>query len=180
VPDKLDLSARIAQLRNRLDTSQKRLLQNRQQRVDQAFLRLRLYDPQTRMEQARQRLLQSRQHLAKNFQLLAQAKLARLRIAMARLERQHPQQQLQRHQLRLSALNQSLHNAAARQLQAKIANLRELGRGLSAVSPLATLSRGYAIIRKQEGTVVRDSQDVMKGELVLAQLQAGTLKLEVK
>lgn len=180
VPDKLDLSARIAQLRNRLDISQKRLLQNRQQRVDQAFLRLRLYDPQTRMEQARQRLLQSRQHLAKNFQLLAQAKLARLRIAMARLERQHPQQQLQRHQLRLNALNQSLHNAAARQLQAKIANLRELGRGLSAVSPLATLSRGYAIIRKQEGTVVRDSKDVMKGELVLAQLQAGTLKLEVK
>jgi len=180
VPDKLDLSARITQLRNRLDASQKRLVQNRQQRVDQAYLRLRLYDPQTRMEQARQRLLQSRQHLAKNFQLLAQAKLARLRIAMARLERQHPQQQLQRHQLRLSALNQSLYNAAARQLQAKIANSRELGRGLSAVSPLATLSRGYAIIRKQEGTVVRNSQTVMKGEVLIAQLETGSLKLEVR
>ncbi len=181
VPDKLDLSARIAQLRNRLETSQKRLLQNKQQRIDQTYLRLRLHDPQTRMAQARQRLLQTQQHLAKNFQLLAQAKLARLRIALARLERQHPQQQMQRHRLRLNALNQSLHNAAARQLQAKIGHLRELGRGLSAVSPLATLSRGYSIIRKQEdGSIVRDSESVKKGELVVAQLQNGNLNLEIK
>jgi len=100
---------------------------------------------------------------------------------MARLERQHPQQQLQNHRLRLSSLNQTLHNAAARQLQTKIGHLRELGRGLSAVSPLATLSRGYAIIRKQDdGTVVRDSRHVKKGEQLVAQLHNGKLILEVK
>ena len=181
VPDRLDLQARIGQFRNRLDSAQHRLHQNRQQRIDQAYLRLRLYDPQTRMAQARERLLQARQHLAKNFQLLAQAKLARLRIALARLERQHPQQQLQTHRLRLSSLNQSMHSAAARQLQNKIGHLRELGRGLSAVSPLATLSRGYAIIRKQEdGSVVRDSAAVKSGEPLIAQLQKGKLNLEVK
>jgi len=181
VPDKLDLSARITQLGNRLETSQKRLLQNKQQRIDQTYLRLRLHDPQTRMAQARQRLLQTQQHLAKNFQLLAQAKLARLRIALARLERQHPQQQLQSHRLRLSTLNQSLHNAAARQLQNKIGHLRELGRGLSAVSPLATLSRGYSIIRKlEDGSIVRDSSKLKKGEQLSAQLQTGTINLEVK
>ena len=181
VPDKLVLSARISQFKNRLEIAQKRLLQNMQQRVDQHYLRLRLYDPQTRMAQARARLLQTQQYLAKNFQLLAQAKLARLRVAMARLERQHPQQQLQSHQLRLSTLNQSLHNAAARQLQNKIGHLRELGRGLSAVSPLATLSRGYAIIRKQDdGSVVRNSNNVKQGEQLIAQLQTGKLNLEVK
>lgn len=181
VPDKLDLRARIEQFRNRLQIAQRRILQNKQQRVDQGFLRLRLYDPQTRMAQARERLMQAGQHLAKNFQLLAQIKLARLRVAMARLERQHPQQLLQTHRLRLATLNQTLHNAAARQLQSRLGHLRELGRGLSAVSPLATLSRGYAIIRKREdGLVVRNSADVEKGELLMAQLQEGTLNLEVK
>jgi exodeoxyribonuclease VII large subunit len=181
VPDKLDLGSRISHLESRLASAQKRLLQNKQQRVDQTYLRLRLYDPQARMGQARARLLQTRQYLAKNFQLLAQTKLARLRIALAMLERQHPQQQLQSHQLRLSSLNQSLHNAAARQLQNKIGHLRELGRSLSAVSPLATLSRGYAIIRKQnDDSVVRDNNDVEKGELLIAQLQTGKLNIEVK
>lgn len=181
VPDQLDLKARLGQLGDRMQTAQHRIRQNKQQQIDQAYLRLRLYDPQTRMAQARERLLQTRQHLAKNFQLLAQGKLARLRIALARLERQHPQQKLQTHRLRLSSLNQSMHNAAARQLQNKIGHLRELGRGLSAVSPLATLSRGYAIIRKQEdGSVVRDSNAVKAGEQVIAQLQTGKLKLEVK
>ncbi len=181
VPDKLDLRTRIEQFKNRLHIAQRRVQQNKQQRVDQSYLRLRLYDPQTRMTQARERLMQTRQHLAKNFQLLVQAKLARLRIVMARLERRHPQQQLQAHRLRLTTLNQTLHNAAARQLQNKIGHLRELGRGLSAVSPLATLSRGYAIIRKQEdGLVIRNSDNVKKGEIVIAQLQVGKLNLEVK
>jgi len=181
VPDKLDLSARIEQFKNRLHTAQRRLMQDRQQRVDQAYLHLRLHDPQIRMVQARERLLQTQQHLGKNFQLLIQAKLARLRVAMARLERQHPQQQLQRHQLRLSTLNQSLHNAAARQLQNKIGHLRELGRGLSAVSPLATLSRGYAIVRRHDdGTVVRDGRTLKTGDAVTAQLQEGKIKLQVK
>lgn len=181
VPDRLDLVARIVQLSNRLQAAERRIYQYKQQQVDQAYLRLRLYDPQTRMAQARERLHQTRQHLAKNFQLLAQAKLARLRIALARLERQHPQQKLQTHHLRLNTLNQSLNNSAARQLQNKTGHLRELGRGLSAVSPLATLSRGYAIIRKQEdGSVVRDSGAVKAGEQVIAQLQTGKLNLEVK
>jgi exodeoxyribonuclease VII large subunit len=181
VPDKLDLSARTAQFKTRLEMAQKRLLQNRQQSLDQHYLRLRLYDPQTRMAQTRARLLQTRHYLAKNFQLLAQAKMARLRLAMARLERLHPRQQLQNHQLRLGSLNQSMHNAAARQLQNKTGHLRELGRGLSAVSPLATLSRGYSIIRKQhDGMVVRDSHCVKKGERLIAQLQTGTIDLEVK
>jgi len=83
VPEKSELAARIEQFGNRLHIAIRRIQQNKQQRIDQSYLRLRLHDPQTRMAQARQRLLQTQQHLAKNFQLLAKAKLARLRIAMA-------------------------------------------------------------------------------------------------
>lgn len=181
VPDKLDLNSRIELLRNRMAIAQRRLQQNWQQRADQNYLRLRLHDPQTRMAQARERLLQARQHLAKNFQLLAQTKLARLRIALARLERQHPQNKLQQHRLRLNALSQTLHNVAAWQLQTKIGHLRELGRGLSAVSPLATLSRGYAIVRRQDdGSVIRHKTDVKAGDTVIAHLHDGSLHLEVK
>jgi exodeoxyribonuclease VII large subunit len=181
VPDKNDLVVRIAQLTTRLQSVKNRLLQNRQQTIDQLYLRLKLFDPQIRMAQIRQRLSQAQQHLAKNFQLLLQAKLSRLRLAISTLEQQAPRRQLERHQSRLASLNQSLHAAISRQLQGKLAHLRELGRGLSTVSPLATLSRGYSIIRKQNDmAVIRSSHALIEGESVLATLHEGELQLRVE
>ncbi len=180
VPDKNDLAARIAQLGTRLQMLEYRLLQNKQQNIDQLYLRLKLFDPLMRMQHAKQRLLLAQQHLGKNFQLLLQTKLSRLRLAIAKLEQKAPQRQLERHSAHLAGLHQSLHTAINRQLQGKLAHLRELGRGLSAVSPMATLSRGYSIIRRQDdGSIVRDSESVKKGEQVTAQLQSGTINLEI-
>ncbi|MEO7558619.1 MAG: exodeoxyribonuclease VII large subunit, partial [Gammaproteobacteria bacterium] len=51
-----------------------------------------------------------------------------------------------------------------------------MARALDAVSPLATLARGYAIIQRlPERTVVRSTRDVIPGERIEARLADGRL-----
>jgi exodeoxyribonuclease VII large subunit len=56
----------------------------------------------------------------------------------------------------------------------------DLARGhgaLLALSPAATLARGYAVLRQHDGTVVRSSGQVEAGERLEAILAEGTLGL---
>ena len=49
-----------------------------------------------------------------------------------------------------------------------------LSRALEAVSPLATLGRGYAIVRKlEDDSIVREAKRLKKGEQLATQLQHG-------
>jgi exodeoxyribonuclease VII large subunit len=58
--------------------------------------------------------------------------------------------------------------------------LAGLGRALDAVSPLATLGRGYAIVRTRDGRVVRRAQDAAIGESIEARLGEGRLQCRVE
>ena len=56
-----------------------------------------------------------------------------------------------------------------------------LGRALHSVSPLATLDRGYAIVRNEAtGSVVTNARDVQSGEDIRARLSQGELIATVK
>jgi exodeoxyribonuclease VII large subunit len=59
----------------------------------------------------------------------------------------------------------------------------ELGRqsaSLSALSPYATLERGYAIVRGPDGTVLRDPRRVNRGDPIAVRLQHGELGARVE
>ena len=52
-------------------------------------------------------------------------------------------------------------------------------RALQAVSPLATLERGYAILLDAEGRVLRRAADACAGDRLQARLADGSLRLRV-
>ncbi len=58
-------------------------------------------------------------------------------------------------------------------------NLAVPSRALHAISPLATLERGYAIVRTPGGNVVRTAASVQPGDPVEARLAKGTLQCTV-
>ncbi len=58
--------------------------------------------------------------------------------------------------------------------------LRGLARSLEAVSPLATVARGYAILQTPDRRVVRSVLDAAPGDRLEARLVDGTLKLRVE
>jgi exodeoxyribonuclease VII large subunit len=59
----------------------------------------------------------------------------------------------------------------------------QLGRqsaSLSALSPYATLERGYSIVRGPDGAVLRDSREVTEGDAITVKLQRGELGARVE
>ena len=59
----------------------------------------------------------------------------------------------------------------------------ELGRqsaALSALSPYATLERGYSIVRGPDGVVLRDPKKVKRGDPIKVRLQHGELGARVE
>ena len=59
--------------------------------------------------------------------------------------------------------------------------LARAGQTLDAVSPLATLSRGYAIVSAYpDGPILRDAESALAGERVEARLASGSLVCRVE
>jgi exodeoxyribonuclease VII large subunit len=58
--------------------------------------------------------------------------------------------------------------------------LRGLVRSLHAISPLATVARGYSILQHADGRIVRNVDDAATGETLRARLHDGQLRLRVE
>jgi exodeoxyribonuclease VII large subunit len=105
------------------------------------------------------------------------ASIARLRERWhwldGRLAHQHPRSRLRQQAQRLDELALRLHAAQARALERRRAELSATARALHAMSPLATLTRGYAIVTDASGNVVRDSATLEPGERIEARLARG-------
>lgn len=180
VSDATELSVRLRQARKSLVSSWRRAQQTRAQRADQAFLRLQALQPGQRLERSRLRL----EALAARLQGRIAQELAgrgtRLRELAMALQRLHPQRKFDERRHRADLLMQKLHDRTQLRLQGFELRLRGLGRALASVSPLATLGRGYAIVRDTQGRVVRSSDEVAVGEELETMLEHGSLRVRVE
>jgi exodeoxyribonuclease VII large subunit len=86
---------------------------------------------------------------------------------------------LERHSTRLERLGERLRTGPRLLLERRRATLDHTGARLQALSPLATLGRGYAIVRTG-GVAVRDAAAVAVGDQVDVQLAAGSLGATVR
>ena len=81
---------------------------------------------------------------------------------------------------RLSMLAPRTQAAMARQLQRDALRLRSIARSLEAVSPLATVARGYSILtRADDGALVRSTTQVQAGDTLHARVGDGTVDVQV-
>jgi exodeoxyribonuclease VII large subunit len=104
----------------------------------------------------------------------------RLRELGERMQRGHPGARLSQHAQRLDELEQRLQRALRTQLQRPESRLALAARSLQAISPLATLGRGFAIVtRADDGRVLRDATDVRRGDEIEARLAHGRLRAQV-
>jgi exodeoxyribonuclease VII large subunit len=87
--------------------------------------------------------------------------------------------QLERSRSRLERQGERLHSAPRLLLERRRAAIDHAGARLQALSPLATLARGYAIVRSGAGAV-RDAATVQTGDPLEVQLAAGSLSARVE
>jgi len=91
----------------------------------------------------------------------------------------HPGQQLLDQAQRLDYVEQRLFTSINTLLQRKQQQLQNLTRALDAISPLATLQRGYAIVTENNGKIVTDTDHVNIGDTITARLGKGQLRCTV-
>ncbi|HYA36929.1 MAG TPA: exodeoxyribonuclease VII large subunit [Candidatus Methylomirabilis sp.] len=173
-PDQNEWLAQFARMESRLITTVRGLLRNRSQRLD--WLGARLVHPRHRLALARQRLTVLAQRLH-------HAQLTHLQQARAQM--QDVIGQLRQHTPlpRIRALlqdNRHLHARLVAGMQRHLENAqsqwRQLSQTLHALSPLATLGRGFAIVqRPATGSIVTDAGTVKPGERVQTRLARGYL-----
>jgi exodeoxyribonuclease VII large subunit len=91
-----------------------------------------------------------------------------------------PRANLDNQRQRVDGLYGRLHNAIHRYLDQEQNRLALARAGLSAYSPLATLSRGYAIVRDENGRIVRSVQAVEIGDPLSVQVSDGQFGVKVE
>ena len=81
---------------------------------------------------------------------------------------------------RVDTLDIACRNAVERQLKDSKRDLHTLAQRLDALSPLATLKRGYSISRKTDGEVLTAAEQVSVGDRIEVQLVEGHLACRVE
>jgi exodeoxyribonuclease VII large subunit len=108
------------------------------------------------------------------------ARASQLAALAARTERQNPAIRLALARRRLEAASQSLSQLALSAIAARSTWLDRAAARLDALSPLAVLNRGYALVYTSEGTLLRDAAETHPGQTIRARLAHGSLTAEVK
>ncbi|MFD2191165.1 exodeoxyribonuclease VII large subunit [Pistricoccus aurantiacus] len=178
VPDQQELRARLTQLRSRLVRSQRGRLEGDAQRLD--HLRMRLRHPGEELARQRHHLDQLEERLERAIRARLTLQRQRAMHARQRLLYFDQAQQVAAARPQSLVLQNRLHAAWEQRIQRERTRLGYLARALQAVSPLAVLGRGYAIIENRQGQVVKRAQDTQPGETLRARLGEGRLLLEVK
>lgn len=88
--------------------------------------------------------------------------------------------QLQATAARYAALSARLKAAGLARLQGARERLLPLVRTLNAVSPLATLDRGYAIVSIEGRGILRNAADAATGQIIEARLASGKIRARVE
>jgi len=110
--------------------------------------------------------------------LTMQLQHARLKLEQLSKRLRHPGHLIQEQSQRIDDIESRLQLALKHYLRHCQQQLANLARALDAVSPLATLNRGYAIVRKEDH-ILRDCTAVSVGDNITAKLAKGELRCTV-
>ena len=104
---------------------------------------------------------------------------ARLAALSERLRRQDVSLRIARAERRLQQADARLEQRTSQMLAPRWNRLHRAAARLEALSPLAVLSRGYAIVYAADGTVLRSASDTAAGQTIRARLSQGSLEAQV-
>ncbi len=168
-------SAQLAQRLQRVLLTQ---IQQKHQHLK--HLQARLRHPRQHLDHLTQRLEGLNLRLQQHWHHRLQQKHQQVQQLQARLKQHNPALRLKPLRLQHSYLQHRLQQAMQQHLEQQQQRLSTLAHQLDTVSPLATLQRGYAIVREaQSGEVIRQAQAVQAGDEVTATLAEGELNCRV-
>jgi len=179
-PDAEEWAASLRRLRERLQRALRQGIDTHRERLRWLIGRAELVNPEARLAQQGQRLDELEQRASRALRQILADRRSALGLSVSRLWQLSPAARLQGTAARHAALFARLRAAGLRQLNRARERLAPLVRTLNAVSPLATLDRGYAIVSLEGGAILRDAKDATAGTIIEARLSQGRIRAKVE
>lgn len=179
VPDRQTWLQSLYVLQRRLVNGLRRHLSQHQQSFVYLQRRLQQLHPGVQLRQRAQRLDELEQRLIRALQFDLEQRKHLLGLQMARLQGQSPALRLANARAQLQQLQVRMHTLLREQQERLRSRLMIATRTLDALSPLATLTRGYAIVSDAQGHAVVDAARLQVGEPIKARLAKGRVSATV-
>jgi len=176
VPDQSEWLRLITAMAARLAGLSQRLLGDRAQALDWLSRRLGQASPSRTVFRQAERLQEIQERLGLAMRHDALRRRETMQELRSRLLQSSPAFVVQASTNRLAEARHRLINAASRRQERLQQRLNIAGRALHAVSPLATLDRGYAIVSDAEsGNILHGSDEARPGQRISARLARGQI-----
>lgn len=176
-PDRVDWQHKVSQIQARLQHHVRNTLAQAQMHL--THLRQRLKHPGQVIQERSQQCDYLEQRLRSLWRQIYLQKIHAFNNAIHALQQNNPQQKLQTYRIACQTIRDQLTTLIKHSLQNKQQHFTNTSRTLHAVSPLNTLSRGYAIA-SQENRIIKSITDVHIGDVIQIRLHEGKLDCEVK
>jgi exodeoxyribonuclease VII large subunit len=180
-PDYAHWLSHFVQLEQRLQSVLQRKLSQHQQTLDYLNKRLAQQSIEQKLARNHQRVDALERRLTQAMQSKLHHQHSLLAVKSAQLWQYNPAVSIQHYQQRLSYTHQRLLSASEQQFKQHKQRLASASQTLHAVSPLATLNRGYALtIAPKSGQIIRSTAQLNVGDVLETRLAQGSFLSEVK
>ncbi|MCK1969989.1 MULTISPECIES: exodeoxyribonuclease VII large subunit [Franconibacter] len=177
--NQLELLRQIQSQQQRLEMAMDYFLASNNQRFTRLQHRLQQQHPQLRLARQQTELVRLKQRLDTAIDArLRRASLHQQRLSQ-RLSQHTPLPRIHRLQTRLQQHEYRLSQALSARLGASRERFGTLAAHLEAVSPLATLARGYSVTQAADGKLLKQTRQVQAGDKLTTRLADGIVESQV-
>ena len=154
------------------------LTENLNQKIQ--LLKTKLKSPKALLREKSQKLDNIEILFQKHQQMILSNKKGVINDLKSDLNLKNPIAKLNNMTSKLDALSEKLNLMLNQKINNRKNDLDKLQKSIDILSPLSILDRGYSIILNKQGSAIKSSMDVNKGENLKARLSKGTIDIEVK
>ena len=173
-PDQQEWLSRFVYLEARLQQYLQRKLSQKQQALDWLAKRLQQQHPGQKLARNAQRMDELESRLNQAMQTKLRHNKSLVEAKMAKLWQHNPAVTISNYKQKQDYLSQRLITVTRHKLEWLNQRLLNYSQTLHAVSPLATLSRGYAlVIHQPSGQIIRSTEQLKPGDRVETRLAEG-------
>jgi exodeoxyribonuclease VII large subunit len=179
-PDRAACLEALSRTIERLGACMRRELRAVTSRFEAVGQRLKLTHPGVRLAQQEQRLDDLEQRLAGAMRGALNHDRSRISEMFTRLVHQSPVHLVREYRLRHGTLHSRLEHAMTALILRAEHRYKLACRALNSVSPLATLARGFSIVKRvADGALITDANSVAIGDEIEARFAHGQLKARI-
>lgn len=180
-PDYREWLTQIKRLENRIIQLTSTLLNHQRTLIDWLFKRLQQQEPSRQLQSKSQRLDELELRLNQIMTSKLHRCISTVDTRSARLWQHNPTGKIESKKDQLHFFTNRLSSAIKHRLEFYNQQLSNTGHTLHAVSPLATLDRGYAIVTQHtKDKIIRSTENIKKGDLIRTRLAKGQIISQIE